>query len=450
MAAPVAGDTGMGPAQGLISYGTADPIHVRHPRQPGERMTEPQAHAALSVCENCGSVLQGSYCHVCGQHAHNPLHNFAHALEEVFESFWHLDGRIFRTVRDLFVPGRVAAGYLAGHRVRYIAPLRLFVIMSLLTFFVGKATLHIDKDAVFTATDGPVAVGRDAGPPRISQGGTGADAATVASASAPATLAEAAAAPKGALTTIDAVIADRNRQLGEFRREAIESDGGWLLTPLSGTVQSGIDDGARSRMRKLGASEAEIDVAMARADLELEKAEAATRTAADKDAADDGWVARWMKKRGDRFMRNSEVMRENPDEFIRLFLGAVPGALFLLVPLFALFLKVVYIGSGRGYLEHLVVALYSHAFLLAALLLLFALTGVAGLAPAAWIWPKVGLGIASMGLFFVVPAYLLAMQRRVYAQRWWVTILKFLVIGNVYTVLLTCALLYAVIAGLSS
>ncbi len=413
-------------------------------------MTEPQAHAAHSACENCGSVLQGSYCHVCGQHAHSPLHNFAHAVEEVFESFWHLDGRIFRTVRDLFVPGRVAAGYLAGHRVRYIAPLRLFVIVSLLTFFVGKATLHIDKEAVFSSTDSPAEVGLDAGPASVSQTRTGAAAGTAASASAPATLAEAAAVPRRALTTIDAVIADRNRQLGEFRREALESDGGWLLTPLSGTVKSGIDDGARSRMRKLGASEAEIALAMARADIELEQATAGSRAAAAKGAADTEWLTRWIKKRGDRFTRNSEAMRENPDEFIRLFLGAVPGALFLLVPLFALFLKVMYLGSGRGYLEHLVVALYSHAFLLASLLLLFALTGVAGLAPTAWIWPKVGLGIAATGLLFAVPAYLLAMQKRVYAQRWWVTILKFLVIGNVYTVLLTCALLYAVIAGLSS
>ena len=413
-------------------------------------MTEPQAHAAHSACENCGSVLQGSYCHVCGQHAHSPLHNFAHAVEEVFESFWHLDGRIFRTVRDLFVPGRVAAGYLAGHRVRYVAPLRLFVIISLLTFFVGKATLHIDKDAVLSSTDSPAEVGLDAGPASVLQTRTGAAAGTAASASAPATLAEAAAVPRRALTTIDAVIADRNRQLGEFRREALESDGGWLLTPLSGTVKSGIDDGARSRMRKLGASEAEIALAMARADIELEQATAGSRAAAAKGAADTEWLTRWIKKRGDRFTRNSEAMRENPDEFIRLFLGAVPGALFLLVPLFALFLKVMYLGSGRGYLEHLVVALYSHAFLLASLLLLFALTGVAGLAPTAWIWPKVGLGIAATGLLFAVPAYLLAMQKRVYAQRWWVTILKFLVIGNVYTVLLTCALLYAVIAGLSS
>ena len=413
-------------------------------------MTEPQAHATSPACENCDTVLQGHYCHICGQHAHSPLRNFAHAVEEVFESFWHLDGRIFRTVRDLFVPGRVAAGYLAGHRVRYVAPLRLFVIISLLTFFVGKVTLHID-DTVFSSTSSPAEVEPGAGPAPASQARTGAPARTAASSSAPGTLADAAAAPKRELDTIDAVIADRNRQLGEFKREALESDGGWLLTPLSGTVQSGIDDGARGRMRKLGASEAEIDLAMARADLELEKAEAASKTAAAaKGDADAGWISRWMKKRGDRFTRNSEAMRENPDEFIRLFLGAVPGALFLLVPLFALFLKVMHIGSGRGYLEHLVVALYSHAFLLATLLVLFTANGLVGLAPAAWIWPKVVIGIGAAALFFAVPAYLLVMQKRVYGHRWWVTVVKFLVIGSVYTVLLTCALLYAVIAGMSS
>ena len=67
-------------------------------------------------------------------------------LEEVFESFWHLDGRVFRTLRDLLVPGRTALEYLAGHRQRYLPPLRMFVIMSLLAFFVGRATIHFDDE----------------------------------------------------------------------------------------------------------------------------------------------------------------------------------------------------------------------------------------------------------------------------------------------------------------
>lgn len=54
------------------------------------------------------------------------MRSVAHAVEEVFESFWHLDRRIFRTLRDLLVPGRLALRLLSGQRVRYVAPMRLF------------------------------------------------------------------------------------------------------------------------------------------------------------------------------------------------------------------------------------------------------------------------------------------------------------------------------------
>ena len=102
---------------------------------------------SLTHCENCDAALQGPYCHVCGQPVVSPVRHAAHAIEDVFESFWHLDGRVFRTLRDLLAPGRVALEYLAGHRVRYIPPLRLFVILSLLTFFVGKLVVHAEGPA---------------------------------------------------------------------------------------------------------------------------------------------------------------------------------------------------------------------------------------------------------------------------------------------------------------
>ena len=121
-----------------------------------QHVPEQQAPAqhAPAHCENCDTPLQGHYCHACGQSVHNPMRHFGHAVEEFFEAFWHLDGRVFRTLRDLMVPGRVAVNYLAGKRVRYIAPLRLFVILSLLTFFVGKLVVHVDYGPVqFTSED---------------------------------------------------------------------------------------------------------------------------------------------------------------------------------------------------------------------------------------------------------------------------------------------------------
>lgn len=106
------------------------------------------AHDAPAHCENCAAALHGEFCHACGQSVHNPIRHLGHAVEEFFEAFWHLDGRVFRTLRDLWSPGRVAINYLAGHRARYIAPLRLFVILSVLTFFIGAAAIHVDEDTV--------------------------------------------------------------------------------------------------------------------------------------------------------------------------------------------------------------------------------------------------------------------------------------------------------------
>ena len=93
-------------------------------------------------------------------------------------------------------------------------------------------------------------------------------------------------------------------------------------------------------------------------------------------------------------------------------LVSLGAALFVLVPLFALLLKLFYLDSGRLYLEHLVVAFYSHAFLCLALLAQFAL-----LALDHWVTPHLAFfgaitGLAAALLWLWMPTYLLLMQKR--------------------------------------
>jgi hypothetical protein len=418
-------------------------------------MTEPATdavpHAPPAACENCGSVLQGHYCHVCGQRAHNPLRSFAHAVEEVFESLWHLDGRIFRTTRELFIPGRVAANYLAGHRVRYIAPLRLFVILSLITFFVGKLTLHIDPGAIRTDLEGARSQGI------VIDGEAAGDQRYAAAASA------------------DEVMAIRGKALAQLEEARRSPESRWILSLVGGIAQREILEGAQQRLRALGADEALIraagdpnhavpSAAPAPAPAPAPAAKTTAANALDPGAnaesaaaapevaaavQDDGLLARWWSRRVERMEANAAAIERDPDTMIRLFLGALPGALFLLVPLFALLLKLVHVRSGRGYLEHLVVALYSHAFMLAALLLVFLLIGARGLS-AAPLWQGM-LALASTALLLIgIPLYLLLMQKRVYAQGWFRTLAKYGVLGVCYGFLLLLGIVYAVLAGLSS
>ena len=142
------------------------------------------------------------------------------------------------------------------------------------------------------------------------------------------------------------------------------------------------------------------------------------------------------------------AMENNGDALLQAFMGALPTALFLMVPVFALLLKVFYLGSRRLYLEHLTVALYSHAYMLLALLASF-LLGAVGNAFAtggSLVEPLTQLGLVAVWTW--VPVYLLLMQKRVYAQGWWATAIKYLLIGSIYLVLVTFAALYALLAGL--
>jgi hypothetical protein len=89
-------------------------------------------------CANCDTPLQGAYCHNCGQLAESFERSVWHLVVEGFESFFHFDGRFWRTLPDLVRrPGRLTRDYLEGKRAGQIPPLRLFLVVLLLVFFTG-------------------------------------------------------------------------------------------------------------------------------------------------------------------------------------------------------------------------------------------------------------------------------------------------------------------------
>ncbi|MDH3223939.1 MAG: DUF3667 domain-containing protein [Gemmatimonadota bacterium] len=92
-------------------------------------------------CLNCGRLLDGRYCATCGQSDTDfdiPVARFA--KEFLSESF-DLDARLRQTVGPLFLrPGHVAAEYVAGHRARFVPPIRMYVLASFVMFLVLSLT----------------------------------------------------------------------------------------------------------------------------------------------------------------------------------------------------------------------------------------------------------------------------------------------------------------------
>jgi hypothetical protein len=64
------------------------------------------------TCANCGCILQGAHCHVCGQKAkvHRTLAAFGH---DFLHSILHFEGKIWRTVPMLALqPGQLTRRYI--------------------------------------------------------------------------------------------------------------------------------------------------------------------------------------------------------------------------------------------------------------------------------------------------------------------------------------------------
>jgi hypothetical protein len=131
-------------------------------------------------------------------------------------------------------------------------------------------------------------------------------------------------------------------------------------------------------------------------------------------------------------------------------LAVAPQVLFVLLPVFALMLKLFYVFKRRLYMEHLIVAMHSHAFIMLSLLVLVTvdLLRIAVAPHVAILGSVLGLLRAVAWIWMLI--YLLIMQKRVYRQRWLMTTLKYCVIGICYSVLVGIGTAFALLVSLGS
>ncbi|MFZ6743341.1 DUF3667 domain-containing protein [Undibacterium sp. JH2W] len=126
----------MGLDIGAAADVAAEIVLVNEIEKAGHHTTGTDAHA----CANCGTALQGAYCHACGQSAH--IHrSLLHLIEELLHGVFHFETKAWRTIPALiFSPGKLTRNYIAGQRTRYVSPLALFLFLIFLMFFVFSFT----------------------------------------------------------------------------------------------------------------------------------------------------------------------------------------------------------------------------------------------------------------------------------------------------------------------
>ncbi|MDA0788708.1 MAG: DUF3667 domain-containing protein [Proteobacteria bacterium] len=302
-----------------------------------------------SFCANCQAVTLGEYCQRCGQRYRRYDRFFLALLSEALEDVLRLDSRTMRTLSALmFRPGFLTTEFFADRRARYLPPVRLFLVASVVMFF-------------FVSVQVPT------GPPRAAgDGDNGSDVVSEDTTAPP----DLAGNPESATvqTTIDS----------DFDREDIINQIDELQIP----VLSAEDNRALAALLKV------------------------------------------------KVTRAIKLMEAEPSLLLDQYIDVLAIAMFLLVPLFALFLKVIYLGSHRFYSEHLLFTVNNHSFVFTSLIVLRLFDFAEGT------WLDRFAGLAAVAIWGWIAVYLYLGQRRFYGQGHLVTTLKYIVLAACYYMLL--------------
>ncbi len=390
---------------------------IDSPAAPTTPGTKPQRY-----CENCGQPLYGEHCHACGQPTKGMVRHFSTILGDFFDTVLNVDSRVLRTLWPLLTrPGYLTLEYFAGRRVRYVTPMRLYLFLSVIAFFAMQTMVSIDSGSGNT-----IAINNDSGdefskarsPAEVQQILTAAEN-KLAKARAQTDKAPGAAA---ALELAQAKVRERAQQQTEYLKQVEAAKAAGSAPPKPPRVGGSIEFPVNGKSWDPVSNPFTIDFLPGAVNASINH-----RLGHARDV-----------------LQASDSQQPLVDAIFRV----SPQVLFVLMPIFALMLKIAYLFKRRLYMEHLIVALHSHSFISLALSLVFALISLQD-----WLAPATGalksiFGLAIAAFWIWMPVYLLVMQKRVYGQGWPMTLVKYSVLGISYTVLLSFGLLAALLVGL--
>jgi len=328
----------------------------------------------LENCLNCTATLTGQYCGECGQRARSRLISIWELLQEAFGDLLELDSRVWRTLIPLAIrPGQLTRDYLEGRRARFMPPFRTYLVLSIFFFLIAFFDPREELGILFEPDEEtPAAMEADA---------------QSANEIRDEILQELAA--DGIITTgepstgIEIVSADEDESGLE---EDDDSDGFNISINDDGTTAS-----------------------------------------SECDDVDIGDMPDWMASRltAERLKVVCErVTADDGKAFLGKLLDNVPAALFVLLPLMAMILKVLYPLSKRYYVEHLLFVVHFHAFIFLILTLQVLFGRLISLLDVS----DTASDITTIAVFFYIPVYLYKSMRRVYDQGHWLSSMKFSVL----------------------
>lgn len=354
-----------------------------------------------AACANCDYAFvpgePDEFCPHCGQQNHAVEIGFGHVAEEFLEGIFHFDGKVFSTAKLLlFRPGELTRRFLAGHRVPYVPPIRLYVFISFVFFLLLGTQLGNEE------TEGPAKSARPS--------------ATKKPAAKPAAAAEDDSitffqGPKAARAAKKSV----NQALQKVLVAKVDS---LAAAPATPGQQKALKAARREQALLIAATRSGGGFRVAFAEIKKLPANP-TGAQIDSVVRSHGEVPSWFSR---LVVRRTVRWRDSTrEEVVHQLLRGGSIMLFLLMPLAALLLKGAYFRQHRYYLGHLVFTIHVQCFLFIFLSLLIGLDKLHAL--PGWLN---NLLVLVPGVYFIVALHTF------YQQSWRKTVVKSLLLGTAY------------------
>ncbi len=412
---------------GDTAISAIEQVQPRRRRFFGRRKTQ---SAPITHCENCGAQLEGHWCAKCGQPAIDYRRSFRHVIADLLNEFLNWDSKFFATIGLLLVrPWKLTNQFLAGHRVRYVHPLRLYLLASILFFFAfNYAIKSAHFEPINLSPENRADVRDELQRENIAP--------------------EVRAKIEAALGAVEVPPSKRARLEEELKRENLSAE---ARREIQERLQHG--DPVPQARTKIEEAMKDVPPEVRARILDALKRTSPTpaqepqqprqttpepgqndrpdiESGSDKNASTP--FEKWIEARA------KEKMGEHGTKmglFIATLFSNLPYMMLCCIPLFAFVLKILYLRRRIFYIDHLVYALHIHTFAYTGVMLIVLVTiGLNHIAPGTitgWI-------IALLWMAFVVQIFLSI--RRVYRQGWFISIFKFLFGGFAYLIVLVSAL----------
>uniref|UniRef100_UPI003216CF0E DUF3667 domain-containing protein n=1 Tax=uncultured Draconibacterium sp. TaxID=1573823 RepID=UPI003216CF0E len=361
---------------------------------PRLRRKKPDADSKPVVCVNCKTEFTGNFCPNCGQSVDDYDKPISFVIYNFLGDFFAFDTRFFKSfVAILFRPGFLSKEYIEGRRVPYAPPFRLYVFVSFVLFLLLQIYTNRGLVAVLDSD--------------FSEGKFGLDSTSLVVADS--VFAEARSEMDSAeLAVTDSIISE----IGDLKK-AVGIDGS--LTPVADIGSGGSTDLLAENPKN---TRDLLDSAISMLETKLNNEQ-------DPD----------KKAQLRKFIR----ICRSPEQAIAKILKYISWAFFLLLPILAVILKLVYIRRKHNYIRHLVFSIHIHAFIFIIQILVVGLLMIfSGEARA-----------VILILLLWVPVYFIIALKKFYGQSIGKTIAKALVVSFAYNVIFLTVLILATFNALN-